>query len=969
MIISTEEEIWIAHGKEQFGYDPEEFVRCFKFNPTGADEFLKELGTLLGKVSADHLAMEGSVRLFQAGEEADEAPALLPPGLDPSQENGGDRPVALATRQTSMAATRDKVKDLRLSLKRYRLQVGRQSSQLVHMLEQQRALLDKRVKRMEAMVAKAEEAVWTLNLYLGKDEKIIRLLKGATPPAETKIVIRQLVLYMDEECAYAAEKGGIDAHHLPDFDKWLMVPAHLNQVLPETRGVVAIKPRRSNKEYGDPLLNDAMNKENKKTYWLIRNGGNLYRIWTALDVGNVIVPKAEEFDKLMREDPFWSSFHREVEPPKPGSPQWMKAMKRVDARRRHYMRILLFLQGLIDRTKLLWPLPGERINIMKERVHAQYVDYVYDGEESRLLPTGKPGFREWQSEINGKLEVGHRIVGFFPWGSDENSRVSPRNAGRPDDLKLYTINKQDRRGSSFLFDREGTIWTRDRSSWQGRFVEHAPKRRASYELDGGDHFFLNFDLATVDEMEFYLQDRINRHCYAEMFPVLKTAIKMKQKEVEDEASFRLLLTGEIMKDLGVGREEADTTVAELVPWWKFKTRTHRALVSDDSKALRMIVGEARRRWENLHDKVDHAAALNRILATYSTAMLVAYKGDGVYIVFLPENDRNVFVSEIHWKDGETLDRRDWTVIDARLQSWLTLWESPRMINWPKNIRREKYLSDPEIQSLAPLALEKLKTYGDREGRSLVYITLTGRDRTVAAYLSDCDSKDGGPHTTHLDFVWNRSKSGVIELSSNRYEYIVRADEDPWNKDKRILWKHEARALALSAAQDAHMAESEESRDRNEEVSWLTHQVYQEQIRMKKENARKAYKAEYGDDDTFDEEHKSTRWEDDIRYSQRIRRAAYLVLEHGMNVAGWTVEKLFEEARKLGFRFDKKEDESSDLENEKRGLPLPMKFVLETRESSKEKDASDLDEESEEEPEVEDDDSLDSDDEEDSSDDD
>jgi hypothetical protein len=37
---------------------------------------------------------------------------------------------------------------------------------------------------------------------------------------------------MDEECAVAAEHGGIDARSIEQFDEWLLAdPAHLDQVL------------------------------------------------------------------------------------------------------------------------------------------------------------------------------------------------------------------------------------------------------------------------------------------------------------------------------------------------------------------------------------------------------------------------------------------------------------------------------------------------------------------------------------------------------------------------------------------------------------------------------------------------------------------------------------------------------------------------------------------------------------------
>src|SRR5690606_29928828 len=137
-----------------------------------------------------------------------------------------------------------------------------------------------RVEGLSAMLRAAEEAIWTINLYLGKDERIVRLREGKPAAPETKIAIRQLVLYMDEECAIAAEHGGIDVRSIEAFDEWVAEPEHLRQVLPETRGVVALKVRRNARDYGDPWMSSEMNRANQHTYFLMRNGENLYRIDT-----------------------------------------------------------------------------------------------------------------------------------------------------------------------------------------------------------------------------------------------------------------------------------------------------------------------------------------------------------------------------------------------------------------------------------------------------------------------------------------------------------------------------------------------------------------------------------------------------------------------------------------------------------------------------------------------------------------
>jgi len=64
----------------------------------------------------------------------------------------------------------------------------------------------------------------------------------------------------------AAEAGGIDASDVEAFDAWVTAdPAHLDQVLPEPRGVVALMPRVTDIDYGDPWTNTRMSEANQES--------------------------------------------------------------------------------------------------------------------------------------------------------------------------------------------------------------------------------------------------------------------------------------------------------------------------------------------------------------------------------------------------------------------------------------------------------------------------------------------------------------------------------------------------------------------------------------------------------------------------------------------------------------------------------------------------------------------------------
>ncbi len=134
-----------------------------------------------------------------------------------------------------------------------------------------------------------------------------------------------MVLAMDEESAVNAEGNGIDFRSVDAFDEWVTCdPAHLQQVLPEERGVVAIMARRSEIDYKDPWANKEYNKRNRHTYFLIRNGGALYRMDTNFEVGYRLVPARNEFTSMFLD-------RHTGQPLVPGTDKWLAAEKLAGA--------------------------------------------------------------------------------------------------------------------------------------------------------------------------------------------------------------------------------------------------------------------------------------------------------------------------------------------------------------------------------------------------------------------------------------------------------------------------------------------------------------------------------------------------------------------------------------------------------------------------------------------------------------
>jgi len=695
---------YLLAGEKQYTLGRETFAANFEFDPEGPLHRRAEMLTLMSEIAV----------LQAQGMRSGDLLRSFNPHLD---ETGDPTGMALVPSgaQSALEAKRS-IALLRNEAGRVKADLESRQAAIRAMAEEQAIILRRQASELTEILNRAEEAVWTINLYLGESEQILRLAEGAPAPADTPITIRQLVLFMDEECAVAADDGGIDATSIDSFDQWLTSdPAHLAQVLPDPKGMVAIKPRRKTKDHntGNAWVETELNKADKVTYFLLRNGSNLYRMWTRFDVGERLIPRTDEFIGYFSERRYnWETRQDETIRLDPGSDSFMQAEKRADAGRRHYMRAALILQGLIDRTTIFAPLVG-KVNVGDEASYVSALRVITDADN--VLADGRERFSDWFARINASLDVGLRVIGCFGnWEHglrrfdrerrEGNDRISPRGAGYPASGVLYTLEEKREDGLAFFYTRSESHYLR----YEG---EVAYQKRAVCLIQPNDRFILNFDAADEADMEFYLHSRLDRADYTYLFPTLKAALAEKRREAVIEAPFRLLLAGQIALAHGADLETASEAVPELVRWYKFKNRTHRALTADDSRALRMIVAEFAARAAQTALRATRSTEAEKvladILAAEPTALLVAHKAGPDYVALVPANAENIFVHEQIWTTRGRREVRAWRTVDTRHERWQILHTSTRWADWKIGASRLEHLTDPERATLAEAGWKRL----------------------------------------------------------------------------------------------------------------------------------------------------------------------------------------------------------------------------------------------------------------------
>lgn len=403
------------------------------------------------------------------------------------------------------------------------------------------------------IVEKIHKVIGKIELYLGVNEEVVQIQDGISAPADTPISLFQKILYMDEEVG-VVEDGGLDWKHIDDFDNWL-VEGHLDLIAPLPKCIVILRVRRKDKKYTSiNWVNSHLNEPNKYTYILIRNGDKVYRIYADLIISPRLFPSKKEEEEWKREDKYTYS------------------KQTMDDYHNHF----LIIQGILDRSDLLWPLP-HKIDIFNEETWKGMIQLIRDDE--MLLPDGRVSYKLWKKQLNEHNKVGSRIVYS---GVEYNDKKERMRGGKPyegPDLGVYNLKREEGKNSFvFWYNPEDTVY-----DWNNyRNYSHERKKAVAFVVEKDDYCIINYDHMKIEDIDFYINCRQERENYLELIPLLKQLKKEKLKELEEEKAFKEL----IKSQLNIPVE--DSLVDEVIEWWKMKVIEKRPLIREDKKAMRMI---------------------------------------------------------------------------------------------------------------------------------------------------------------------------------------------------------------------------------------------------------------------------------------------------------------------------------------------------------------------------------------------
>lgn len=424
-------------------------------------------------------------------------------------------------------------------------------SQLKHDIEQKLKSVNAIVKKMSREIRKLNYVIQTIETYAGIKEEILTLQSGEPASEDTPIVIRQAVMFMDEE--FALIDDDFDWQKIEKFDKWLVQDDNFKILLPDEKSIVAIKPRRKDKEYAkkDAWYNFVMNQPNHVTLFLIRNGENLYRLESEhIALSDRMFPNLDEYAKVIEEESkvIWRSNDDD---------------KKSDCMRRLYTKIAFLLQGLLDRSDVFSPHNVKCSFLKYEGLDSKAIEMRYELDTSHLLSDGRPSVTDWIKQLNEKLTEGKRIVlvtsgrwdeyrygylfsekNFLRYYSSEFSQPDFPSDG------IYSLKKNPQYKASEYFDYPRTsqpycfsyLPDNDTYSWTEGFIKRKNKVNIAINLKHSG--IINYDDLDLNELEYYLNNRLYRSQYYLYVRLLKAAKSIILNERKQEQDFISMLAGQ-----------------------------------------------------------------------------------------------------------------------------------------------------------------------------------------------------------------------------------------------------------------------------------------------------------------------------------------------------------------------------------------------------------------------------------------
>jgi len=261
----------------------------------------------------------------------------------------------------------------------------------------------------------------TLSLFVGKNVNVERIREGASAPSDIPLTLQQRRLFANEELAVfrtVSDTFDIDDEGLL-FDALREEPGLVSQIFTSERAVVMMAVRRDRVDYGGKdlaamLQEMQINAANLMTFFLVRDGENIYRIFspeTSHERANHLFPLTGEQDDIFKDKPFRGA---ESESITFDDVRYTDALEEHERYLAHYRRVLILLFGIQFREGLLGSFyPAEEAGrFLSLEFQERYFRFIRDADcDGSTLGDGRPTLRAWVSSNHAGIRHGSLVMG------------------------------------------------------------------------------------------------------------------------------------------------------------------------------------------------------------------------------------------------------------------------------------------------------------------------------------------------------------------------------------------------------------------------------------------------------------------------------------------------------------------------------------------------------------------------------
>lgn len=295
--------------------------------------------------------------------------------------------------------------------------LSQEATKLKNILSEILPYTEQRMKAVQASaiegnehIDKIAEGIASMQLYSGDTVTIETICEGKSAPSDIPLTMVQQRLVGSLEFALQNEKKAVELDVFSEqflLDELKKNPDFVSQIFPTERSMVLMALRNDFKEYNDSITNYFINESNRKVFILVRNGENIYQVFSPISThssATKLFPSKSDLDDIFNKggvditiDDLWYS----------------SAFNQREKAILHYKRFLLLVAGLDHHHQLFGSFyPQERMmEIFSPSFQSEFFNFIHDADGEGLIDSGFDfSLREWIELNNRKTVVGSMLL-------------------------------------------------------------------------------------------------------------------------------------------------------------------------------------------------------------------------------------------------------------------------------------------------------------------------------------------------------------------------------------------------------------------------------------------------------------------------------------------------------------------------------------------------------------------------------